>query len=70
MQCSDQLDLFQQWGIRSSENNHNSDGFTSLRKEMCISSPDPFNGKVFGTVLVTSGKQDSFLPQKFGFDEV
>lgn len=26
-------------------------------------------GKVFGTVLVSSGKQSSFLPQKFGFDE-
>lgn len=30
----------------------------------------PLMGKVFGTVLVTSGKQSSFLPQKFGFDEV
>lgn len=42
----------------------------AVLKEMCISSPYPFNGKVFGTVLVNRGKQDSFLPQKFGFDEV
>lgn len=70
MQCSDQLDVFQQWGIRSGENNYNSAGFTSLRKEMCISSPDHFNGKAFGVCLVTSGKQSSFLPQKFDFDEV
>lgn len=33
-------------------------------------SPDPFNGKVFGIVLITSGKQDSFLLQKFVFAEV
>lgn len=42
----------------------------AVLKEMYISSPYPFNGKVFGTVLVNRGKQYSILPQKFGFDEV
>lgn len=53
---------------RSSENNHNSAGFTSLRKEMCISSPDPFNGKVFGIVLITYQWKTRFLsPSKVWF---
>lgn len=42
-----------------------------LSEKKCVFLPQiTLIGRVFGTVLVTSGRQGPFLPQKFGFDEV